>query len=96
MIYANTIIAWVYFFRYLKPVGHSKITSNLHKKLPMPPIDDNVLSKLKATLPKETARLSSSYLDNEVSDIVYDGQYLKYSYDQIDTDDILDFAEKKR
>lgn len=53
------------------------MASNLHKKLPMPPTDDNALSKLKATLPKETAGLSSSYLDNEICDIVYDGQYLK-------------------
>ena len=72
------------------------MASNLHKKLPMPPIDDNALSKLKATLPKETAGLSSSYLDKEVCDIVYNGQYLKYPYDQIDSDDILDFAEKER
>ena len=34
--------------------------------------------------------------DNEVCDTVYDGQYLKYPYDQIDSDDILNFAEKER
>ena len=57
------------FFHYLKPVGHSINTSNLQKKLPMPSTDDNALSKLKATLLKETAGLSFSYLDNEVCNI---------------------------